>query len=352
MRRKKKSLVILISGLILAFVFGLFLVWQKKNDFKFNSGDIQSPNTQANADSNEDNGPKSPISGLSCDNAARRPFAVMLSGDAITRPLSGIGQADMVFEMQVVEDSINRFMAVFVCNSPSVIGSVRSARDDFIPLASGLDAIYAHWGGSHFALDELKNNVIDDLDALTNPYSAFYRQSGIAAPHNGFTSTNRIMTAAEKLKFSLEGNFAGYPHLTENQIISHGQERKVLAIEYPGIFRASYQYDPETNSYWRYRGGTKEIDKTIGKQVEVKNVVIMRAKSRPLEGQYNDVQVEGEGKAEFYLNGQTFAGSWKKDKNNIKSKLAFLDGNGQEVKFVPGSIWVEIADPGLSVTWQ
>ena len=100
-------------------------------------------------------GPKSSVSGLECANADRRPLAVMMAGDPETRPLAGIGQADIVFEMPVTPDGITRFMAVFQCEDPKEIGSIRSAREDFIPLAAGLGAIYAHWGGEKEALEKL-----------------------------------------------------------------------------------------------------------------------------------------------------------------------------------------------------
>jgi len=348
MKRRKRAVLILNAILVLAFASGLFFIWQKKSTFTIK----QDERDGINNENMQTAGLKSPISGLACENAERRPLAVMLSGDAVARPLSGVSQADLVFEMQVVEGDITRLMGVFVCESPTKIGSVRSARHDFIPLASGLDAIYAHWGGSHFALDELKTGIINNLDALPNPFNTFYRQSGIEQPHNGFTSVSRILNASQKLNYRLQSKFAGYPHLSENDILAHGQEKKILAIEYAGSFRVSYQYDPIADSYWRYRGGTKEIDKNTGKQVEAKNIVIMRAPSKPLEDQYNDVQVEGENKAEFYLNGQMIKGSWKKDENDISSKLTFLDDKGKEIKFVPGQIWVEIVDPDQTVSWK
>ncbi|MFH1049206.1 MAG: DUF3048 domain-containing protein, partial [Patescibacteria group bacterium] len=55
----------------------------------------------------------------SCQNSTRRSIAVMLAIDAITRPLSGISEADIVFEMPVITDSITRLMAVFGCIIPT-----------------------------------------------------------------------------------------------------------------------------------------------------------------------------------------------------------------------------------------
>ncbi|MBI4709307.1 MAG: DUF3048 domain-containing protein [Candidatus Portnoybacteria bacterium] len=345
--RKKIKFIIFVAILFFVLLGSAFFVWQKGRTFEFVSGQ----NNKQEQEINEDQGPKSPISGLACENANRRPLAIMLSSDAEARPLAGISQADLVFEMPVVEGGITRLMAVFVCNSPEKIGSVRSARHDFIPLALGLDAIYAHWGGSHFALEKLKTGIMDNIDALPNPYNAFYRQSGIAAPHNGFTSAKRLLDTAGKLGYQLTSELVGYQHLLKSEIASQEKEKKILKIKYPGAFGVSYQYDPETNSYFRFRNNLKEIDKNNNSQVEAKNIVIMRAQSRQLEDQYNDVQIEGNGDAEFYLNGQVIKGRWEKDSKSQKSKLFFYDEQDQEIKFVPGQIWVQIADPTQEVAY-
>ncbi|MDD5589669.1 MAG: DUF3048 domain-containing protein [Candidatus Portnoybacteria bacterium] len=346
--RKKRFKQVVFGLFFLALAGGLFLTWQIRRGVELKKSG------QADEFKNQEavNGSSSPLSGLVCKNADRRPIAVMLSGDAVTRPLSGIGEADMVFEMAVTEGGITRLMAIFVCNEPTRLGSVRSARHDFIPLALGLDAVYAHWGGSHFALDKLKTGIIDNLDALPNPFNAFYRQSGIAAPHNGFTSTTRILAAIEKMDWRQETNFSGYPHLSNEEISSHGSEKMILTVNYPSPFKVSYEYDPVVNSYFRYRDNLKEIDKNTGKQVEAKNVIIMRALSQPLEDQYNDVQVEGEGKAEFYLNGRFETGKWVKDRKDQKSKLFFYNEKDKEIKFVPGAVWIQIVGPEAKVGWQ
>lgn len=292
---------------------------------------------------------KSPISGLACANAQRRPIAVMLAGDAVARPLSGLSEADLVFNMPVITNSMTRFMAVYLCNSPKEIGSVRSSRDDFIPLAKGLDAIFAHWGGSHFALDELAKGVINNIDALTNPFNAYFRKSGIVSPHNGFTSGARLYEAAEKMGYRLEGNFDGYLYLVDDAKIT-ATTTQTLSIGFPGSFAVKYIYDPDDNSYWRWRGGFKEIDRNNNQQVAAKNVAIMFAQSRQIEGQYNDVDVTGSGRARIYRNGEEILGTWKKDVD--KSKLTFYDSTGEEIKFMPGQIWVEIVQTSQAVSWK
>jgi hypothetical protein len=288
----------------------------------------------------------SPISGLSCENYSRRPIAVMLSSDTITRPLSGLSDADMVFEMQVVQNSITRLVAVFVCDSPEEVGSIRSSRDDFIPLVMGLDAIYAHWGGSHFALDKLNSGIMDNIDALKNPFGAFFRKNTIYAPHNGFTSISRLVESAKQLGYRIENKFEGYPHEEVANLKKQNSKQGVLKIGYSYPWNVEWNYNAERNSYFRTRGGRPELDKNNSQQVEAKVVAVIRANSRPLEGQYNDVEIEGTGDLTVYQNNEEIKGIWKKDKGNMGSKLYFLGADGQEIKFVPGQIWVEIIEPG------
>ena len=48
------------------------------------------------------------LSGLPCENHNRRAVAVMLASDTSTRPLSGLSEADMVFEMPVITTFLAR----------------------------------------------------------------------------------------------------------------------------------------------------------------------------------------------------------------------------------------------------
>lgn len=347
--KKGKLFIIIIFLFILAGA--VFLILRSGQNFEINPQKKISPEEEFDKKKQEFGG-VSPISGLPCKNWQRRPLAVTLAGDAQARPLSGVGQADLVINMPVYEDLITRMLAVFVCEEPEEIGSVRSARHDFIPLAAGLDAIYAHWGGSHFALERLKQGVIDNLDALPNFYNAFYRKSDIVAPHNGFTSTERLLKASQKLGYRLENEFVGYQHLSQVRPESAQAESDSAQAGSLVLSGVQYEYDPAENVYYRWRAGRKEIDKNTGQQVAASNVVIMRASSRQIEGDYNDVDVEGGGACQVYENGEVFDCRWRKDRTDLASKLIFLDLNGAEIKFVPGQIWIEIVSPEEKVNWE
>ncbi|MDD3190839.1 MAG: DUF3048 domain-containing protein [Candidatus Pacebacteria bacterium] len=296
----------------------------------------------------EEEGDRSPLNGLVCDNAFRRPIAVTLAGDAEARNLSGLSEADLVIEMPVVTGGITRYLAFFGCNEPEEIGSIRSARHDFVPLAMGFDAMMAHWGGSHFALDKLNSGVMDNINALYLEGIVFYRKPGTVAPHNGFTNYKKLKEYAEKAGYEMEGSFAGYKFLDgDTPSALKGQ----LTIGYPSIFEVEYEYDGKTNEYRRFKNGSREMDDNNSEQIAAKDVIVMFAASRQIEGQYNDMDIEGEGKAKYYLNGGEIYGSWKKDAGNQSSKLYFYNEAGDEMEFVPGQIWIQIVQSNQEVHW-
>lgn len=356
--KKYKIELILVGVVILIMLYGASKSYSRNNNFEIKGVGSPTPEaivTPSPTPTPDNKFPLSPITGEPCENATRRTVAVMLAIDSITRPLSGISEADVVFEMPVITDGITRLMAVFGCNISTEIGSIRSARHDFIDLANSVDAIFVHWGGSHFALDKLKTGAIDELDALADQYGVFYRKNNLPAPHNGFTSGERILNAAAKLKYRPENNFKGFSRLdcekeSERSAKCKGAVDGILKIGFPGEFRVEYRYDAATNAYLRWRGGKKEIDRNNKKQVTVKNIIVMYAATKQIEGDYNDVALEGKGKAEFYANGGKIEGIWQK--NSSSPKFYYYDNSGTEIKFAAGNIWVEIMQTNQSASWR
>ena len=295
---------------------------------------------------------ENPLTGQKCARGNKRPMAVMFAVDTVARPLYGISKADIVVEMPALTGGITRLMGLFSCEEPAEIGSIRSARHDFLPFARSFDAIYAHWGGSYLALDLLNKKVLDNLDALPNPYDAFYRRSDKLPPHNGFTSFARLLTAAQKLGYRLESQAASYPRIKDEAALSANQN---IAIGYPYPYNVDFTYDYKTNSYKRFRGNEKEIDAGDQKQVEVKNVIVMTAESRQVNPDYNDVDIEGEGKLAVYRNGEVIKGKWKRAEEKYSrdskedAKYYFLDAEGREIGLVEGKIWISVVQPNQKV---
>jgi hypothetical protein len=303
----------------------------------------------------------SPLTGVQCDNYKQRPLAVMMAGDAVARPLSGLSEADIVVEMPVITGSVTRLMGVFVCNLPDEVGSIRSARHDYISLVRGWDAIYIHWGGSHFALNELKNGKrytgqdlgkIPDIDAL-NSSGAFFRKSTVPAPHNGFVSLPKALDLAKSRGYSLESNLEGYKFLNNKAIEEQKANSKngKLYVGFGGVFATSWEYDKDNNTYTRYWANKKDSDAgNNNSEIKAKNIVVMRASSRQIEGQYNEVTIYGKGEGKIYHNGQEKIITWKKE--GFKDTLRFYGEDGQEILLVPGQTFIQVIEPNQNLKWE
>jgi len=293
------------------------------------------------------------LSGRSCDDPGRRAIGVMLAGDPINRPVSGFASADMVWELPVLVSDVTRLTAVYQCGRPTEIGSVRSARHDYLFLNEGIDAILGHWGGSYHALNRIAAGEFQTINALSNPFNAYYRKNNLPAPYNGFTSYDGLWNALQKLGYRTTTKFAGYPFKDDAPASERGTSG-TLSIGWPGAFRVSYEYDPVTNRYQRFWAGVKQVDGKTNEAVSPSVVAIMTATNGPADGPggYNDVGIEGQGALSVYQDGKVITGTWKKNALDKKDPVHFLDAQGKEITFTRGQLWVMAVEPAISVTWE
>ena len=385
---KKQKIIIAIVAILIVGLGGYFFLKKKtasvaKKQIDLNQKiDTTTPRNPENV---------SYLSGLPCENNKGRAVAVMQPSDVTARPAAGFSQADMVFEMPAYTSSVTRLMGVYVCNIPD-IGAIRSSRHDYIALAKGLDAIFVHWGGSHFALDLLKENIIDHIECLA--YEGKYcsrwdwkNDPVMRMEDSGHITKDGVTNAIKDLKFRAENTFVGYPH-QDDAPLDQRPAGGHLRVAFANPYDATYDYDKETNSYLRFWNDKADTDRNNKQRLAPKNVVVLFAKSEQItntqdytgqgltdpwknveeikktgvesiSGRYNNVQIgdpwydaSDSGDAYYYMNGQELKGTWKKDRAKLDSKLFFYDASGQEVKFVPGQIWVEILEPGQALRWE
>lgn len=348
--RKKSIIIITIVSVVVLVLLGLglwYFVFSKDGD----EGGIDLFG-DGSAEGGADERITSPLSGLeiSEDQLAKRPYAVMYGADTIARPLSGLGQAEIVFEMPAGRGFLTRMMGVFWINDPDEIGSIRSARHDFIPMARYLDAVLVHWGGSYRALTHLGYGWVDDIDALTDG-AAFYRVNRIQAPYNGFTSATLVREEMDRQGFSRAGTFDGYEFEEDGEESARPESDSSLVIPYPGEYAVEFKYNKPENKYIRYQGGELIIDRNTDTEVTAKNVVVMYTPWRQLDSksQYLEIDVEESGSCEFYKNGEQIPCDWKK--GELEDKLTFTDKEGNEIPFVAGHTFVEIIAPSDTATW-
>ena len=205
-----KTLVKVISILmVLSVVMLSFAACGGKEDFTKVDGEVSTTETTTEAPKATNINPFTGAADLSEAAIGARPIAVMVENSPEARPQWGMSTPDVIIE-GMVEGGITRMMWLYadVSKMPKV-GPTRSARHDFVEIVAGMNAIYAHWGGSGqgnntYAYAALSKYDIDNIDGIT--YSGKYfkrdtsRTGGSANEHTGYTSGELLTKAISALK--------------------------------------------------------------------------------------------------------------------------------------------------------
>lgn len=278
------------------------------------------------------------------ENANRRPIAVMIENHSAARPQSGLNKADIVYEA-LAEGGITRFMAVFACDDAQAVGPVRSARPYYLDWASEFNAPYAHVGGSATALENIKKYNILDMDQSYNS-KYFDRVTWRAAPHNVYTSTDRLYSLVSAKGWPEEVDYKTYT-FKEEEVESSRPQSQEVSINYNSSYVTRFVYDPAQNDYLRFQGKTAFMDKATNEQIRAKNVVVLEMKTGKEDASRLTMTTVGTGKARIYIDGKEQIGTWKKTSRTDLTR--FYDSLGQEIKFNRGAIWMVVAPVGTGI---
>jgi hypothetical protein len=153
----------------------------------------------------------------------------------------------MVFEFPVLVSDVTRLTAVFQCGEPTEIGSVRSARHNYLYMLAGVDGIMGHWGGSYWALNMIAAGEFQTINALQNPFNAYFRKNNLPAPYNGFTNYDNLWNALQKLGYRTDTTFQGYKFKDDAAQADRASWWDIsycLARGFPGVNGSMIQLQP------------------------------------------------------------------------------------------------------------
>ncbi len=281
---------------------------------------------------------------IDASNANKRPIAIMINNLEPAMPQSGIGQADLIYEMEV-EGGITRLMAVFKDYSNlSKIGPVRSARHYFDRTAMGLDAIYVHVGQSYLAKSDFDSfPQLDDINGLYE--QGFYRDPNRVAPHNCYISTDGI-----NQEISADGYSA--THSSDYQTSFQFNSKDVVpsssdsCTEVTTAFNESrkpwFIYNKNDGLYYRYQYGEAQMDDQTNSQLAFKNIIIQFNEHGPVpnEDVLIDINLNGTGNGYYISDGKSIPITWKRDGDT--SPTRYYTADGKQLKMNPGKTWVTV----------
>ena len=278
------------------------------------------------------------------------PFAVAIDNMVDARPQSGLTEAALVIEAPV-EGGITRFLAIFPGDAKTPkIGPVRSARPYFLDWAEEYDAVLVHVGGSPEALEKIAISDIRDL----NEYSRggfFWRDAVRKAPHNVYTSGEKLAAAAAKIWPAAPRALASWLYESDPPLANRPE--KVADLEIPAAsdrYARGWRYDRATGEYVRIQDGREQLD-ADGKVVRAKNVVIQFEQVTILdEVGRRRIGTVGKGEAAVATAGRVIRGAWQKD--SAGGRTRFLSADGAEIVFHPGTTWIQVVPNGTKLVYE
>jgi hypothetical protein len=295
----------------------------------------------------------SPLTGVMLDpDAADRPVvSVVIENHPDARPQSGLQAAGVVYEANA-EGGITRFQAFYLDTLPASLGPVRSLRTYFVDWGLEFNAPVAHAGGNADALDLVGPLGMKDLNALSFAQNGFFRVTNRFAPHNLYTTGDKLTALLGQYGFNKPANFTPSPRQPDHPNANPPHPNVHIDYSYNG-YQVDYKYDPTTNDYARSLAGAPHIDAVTGKQIHVKNVVVEMMPTSygtTRAGEQTVImQTVGQGQGWVLRDGDAIPVTWRKDSHTTRTQL--LDASGKDVPLDAGNTWYSIVPQGKTVSF-
>ena len=304
--------------------------------------------------------PLTGVADLSESAIGARPIAIIVENSPAARPQWGISTPDIVVE-GVAEGGITRMMWIYADAEkiPEKVGPVRSARHDFVELASGLDAIFVHWGGSNgskvgltLGYQAIKNLGINNIDGMDQG-AYFFRDAtrSTSIEHRGCTSRTNIINAISKLGYSTKAkNNDWQPYavpLGQNPTSTANENCTEIKVTFSTGFTHTFKYDTMDKKYYNYLNNTLMTDGNDGSAMAVENVIVLYVPVTTLntkEGHKEWNWDIGSGEGYYVSNGVGQVITWSKAGKS--SPLKIKDSSNKELVINQGQTWIGVVPDG------
>lgn len=285
-----------------------------------------------------------PLTGLEPSDEARaeRPaVAVKIENSVAARPLSGLEDAEVVFE-ELVEGGATRFMAVYHCTDARKAGPVRSARVVDPSIMVPLTRILAFSGANRPVRDALAAADVVMIDE-SGAQGALFRvdRPGVSSEHTLYASTPKLRRIGAR----------SYDQPPPDDVFAFGEPaaRGRRARTLTVVFSAA------STVVWRWSGGewlrfegSEPALSEAGEQLSATNVLV-EEHDVDLSDEIVDVagnpsveiaDVTGSGRAVLFRDGRAIAGRWVRAE--VEGPVRFETRSGEEMVFAPGTVWIEL----------
>ena len=319
-----------------------------------------------------------PLTGLfSTGQKDARPIAVMVENSPAARPQSGLGDADVVYEI-LAEGDITRFAAFYHSRSPVKVGPVRSIRPYYVDVAAAMDAVLVHAGWSQEAMNRVDAVGGDHFDEFNGDRVYYWRSPDRKQPHNLYTSIEGIRRGMDKKQLrsawtpvqpvfeagearreermsetggraaGVDGTAGGGKASADASVAaSAGGGGEAVRLPYSAGYTVSYKYDAASGQYLRWMNGVPHADAETGRQLAAANVLVCRSSHKVTDSAgRRRVDVQGPGSGYVLSGGKVQAAVWQLRDGLVRAYAA--DGQ-QEIPLAPGVTWIQLVPEAMAV---
>ena len=258
-----------------------------------------------------------------------RAYCVMFNNSTAAMPQHGVAQADIIYETLIEGET--RCMGVFydLASATEPLGSIRSARRDFINIAMAYDAIYVHKGWSQKPHEYSAEAYFEDtgwehLDGNIGKYcSEYFYQTrfNYALEHRTFIKPESVIAYAQRMNLTTTRDQSldvGLKFDEEAFFVGEKAEKIVAWFNMVANFDRKWNksttmnYNSTTGLYEAYQHGEDYVDGNSGDVLSFRNVIILRAPMQKLPAGHMKIGVKGTGTGYFACNGQIVPIKWSR----------------------------------------
>lgn len=299
-----------------------------------------------------------PLTGLPLKNEKNvnnRPVAVMLNNIHYAMPQHGVSDADIIFEYNV-EGGITRMVGFFQeIDQIGTIGSVRSARACFVETVLGMDAIYAHAGGSTEAMGMIAQLDIDDID---ENYTAYWRDEKRAQTmsyeHTLMTSGEKLTSYIADVGYRTQHN-ADYSYpitYVDDGTPVNGTQAEHIIVPFSNYKTGTFDYDTTAKLYMIGQYDDAYIDGNTNQQVGVTNLLVLYTEV------YNSgdsaghmvIDLQGSGTGTYFCGGKAIDIEWRKAQ--MSDPFTYYLTDGTPLSLGAGHTYVCVVPNSADVTFE
>lgn len=281
-----------------------------------------------------------------------RPYAVIVNNyPTAVKVQTGLNDAYIVYEFPV-EGGMTRSLALYKDKETSKIGTVRSARHNFLDYVMENDAIFVHFGWSHYAESQVASLGINNINGLVD--SPFWRENpeGLATEHTAYTSLVKCVQTAKNKGYRLTTekkvplNYVG-----EKVELNDGDLANTASIVYSDIYKVEFKYDSEKEIYTRYVNGVTHTDYFEKTPFTTKNILILKTEfSYADDNYYLEIKNVGSGSGYYVTNGKAKKITWEKKDRASQTTYKYEDGT--DVKINDGNTYIMFRGSNQSLSFD